>query len=54
VYAGVLGERLREEIEGKGIIPSNQTGFRKSMGTINNIHMLNYLVNKKLEVKKKK
>jgi len=24
VYAGVLGERLREEIEGKRIIPPNQ------------------------------
>jgi len=54
VYTGVLGERLREEIEGKRIIPPNQTGFRKGMGTMDNVYVLNYLVNKRLETKKGK
>jgi len=34
IYASVLMERLREEIEQKGLIPSNQTGFRREMGII--------------------
>lgn len=34
VYPRVLAERLREKIEEKGIIPENQTGFRKGMGDI--------------------
>ncbi|XP_071652705.1 uncharacterized protein [Temnothorax longispinosus] len=44
----VLAERLREEVEHKGIIPPNQTGFRKRMGTVDNIYVLNYLVNRQL------
>ncbi|KYN12159.1 hypothetical protein ALC57_15678 [Trachymyrmex cornetzi] len=31
-----LAERLREEMEGKGLITSNQTGFRKGMGIVDN------------------
>lgn len=31
IYTAVLAERLREEVERKGIIPDNQTGFRKGM-----------------------
>jgi len=54
IYTGVLAERLREEVEDKGIIPPNQTGFRKGMGSIDNIYVLNYLVNKRLERKKGK
>jgi len=42
---------LREKIEGKGIISPNQTRFRKGM---DNIYVLNYLMNKKLEAKKGK
>lgn len=34
VYMGVLAERLRKEVEGKGMIPVNQTGFRKGFGTL--------------------
>ncbi|XP_071572942.1 uncharacterized protein [Temnothorax nylanderi] len=51
VYTAILAERLREELEGKGIVPQNQTGFRRGMGTIDNIYVLNYLVNRKLEKK---
>lgn len=46
VYVTVLAERLREEIEEGGMIPQNQTGFRKGRGTIDNIYVLNYLVNR--------
>jgi len=48
IYTTILAERLREKVEGKGIIPSNQTGFRKGMGTIDQIYTLNYLVNRQL------
>lgn len=34
MYASVLAERIREETERKGIIPQNQMGFRKGIGTI--------------------
>lgn len=42
-YVSVLAERVREEIKEKKIIAPNQTGFRKGMGTINSIYVLNYL-----------
>jgi len=48
VYASVLANRLREEVEGKGLIPQNQTGFRKGLGTIDNIYVLNYLINRQI------
>lgn len=49
IYASVLAERLREEE--KGMIPPNQTGFRKGMGTIDNIYIVNYLVNRQVRIK---
>lgn len=48
VYTMVLTERLREE-EREGIIPQNKTGFRKGMGTVYNIYVLNYIANRQLE-----
>lgn len=36
VYMAVLAEKITENMEEKGIIPHNQTGFRKGMGTIDN------------------
>lgn len=36
----VLAERLREEMERKEIILSNQTGFRRGLDTIDNIYKL--------------
>ncbi|XP_067207866.1 golgin subfamily A member 6-like protein 22 [Linepithema humile] len=47
-------ERLRREVEKKEIVPENQTGFRKGMGTLDNIYIMNYLVNRQLEKKKGK
>jgi len=54
VYVAVLAEKLREEVERKGSIPPNQTGFRKGMGTVDNIYVLNYLVNRQLGRKGRK
>lgn len=39
MYASVLSERLRREVEQKNIIPENQTGFRRGMSTIDNIYI---------------
>lgn len=52
IYTSVLMERVKEELEGKEIIPDNQTRFRKRMGVMDNIYVLNYLINKKLKAKK--
>lgn len=30
------------------MIPPNHTGFRKGIGTIDNIYVLNYIINKRL------
>lgn len=51
IYKTILAERLREEIEGKGLLPPSQTGFRKGMDTIDNIYTLNYLVNRQINIK---
>lgn len=48
VYVEVLAERLKEEVKKKRIIPENQTGFRKGMGTMDNIYVINYLINRQL------
>lgn len=47
IYATMLAERLREEVEGKGLIPSSGE-FRKRMGTMDNVYMLNYLINRQI------
>lgn len=49
VYASFLRKRLKEQIQDKGALPPNQMGFRKGMRTVDNIYMLNYLINKRLE-----
>jgi len=48
IYTTILMERLRKEVKGKGIIPSNQAEFRKGMGTMDQIYILNYLINRQL------
>ena len=54
IYAEVLRRRLKQQPKEKGSISHNQTGFRKGMGTIDNIYILNYLVNRNLGRKKGK
>ncbi|XP_051161831.1 uncharacterized protein LOC127281899 [Leptopilina boulardi] len=48
VYAEVVRKRLEEKVEELECIPHNQTGFRKEMGTMDNIYVLNYIVNRNL------
>nr|XP_046472570.1 uncharacterized protein LOC124214348 [Neodiprion pinetum] len=48
VYAMALAERLEREVVEKEKIPHNQTGFRKGMGTIDNVYVLNYLINRQV------
>jgi len=49
VYAAVLTERLRKEIEEKEIVPHNQVGFRKGMGIMDNVYVINHVVNRNIE-----
>lgn len=51
IYAATLAERLRKEVERKEMMPPSQTGLRKGMGTIDNIYVLNYMINKQIEKK---
>jgi len=53
IYLMVLAGRLKTECEEKEVIPQNQTGFRKGIGTLDNIYVLNYMINKQLGVGKK-
>lgn len=34
VYTSVMAKRLRKEVKGKGLVPQNQTGFGKGLGTL--------------------
>jgi len=54
VYLMVLAEKLKTECEDKMVIPENRTGFRKSMGTIDNIYIcvINYMINRQLGKRK--
>jgi len=40
---------LRTDVEKKGIVPDNQVRFGKGKGTIDNVYVLNYIVNRNLE-----
>ncbi|XP_070513035.1 golgin subfamily A member 6-like protein 22 [Cardiocondyla obscurior] len=51
---GDENKKLRKDIEEKGIIPQSQAGFRRDMGTVDQIYELNYLLNKKIKEKKGK
>lgn len=52
IYTSILAKRLREEVERKAILPLNQTGFRREMDTMDNIYVLNYLINRQVEIGK--
>lgn len=51
-YVTVLAGRLEEKMERKNMIPQNQTGFRKGMGTVDNIYVLNHLLNRRINRRK--
>ena len=52
VYASILNERVKKDIEGK--LAEGQFGFRKGRGAIDAIYVLNYIVNKDLSKKRGK
>lgn len=54
IYTNILAERLVKEMEMKEILSKEQTGFRRKLGTIDNIYTLNYIIYKYTRVKKKK
>lgn len=54
VYALALTKRLRKELNGKQVIPHYQTNFRRRVGTMNNVYVLNYMMGKQLERRKQK
>jgi hypothetical protein len=43
LYASVLSERMKREIEEKGVLPDSQAGFRKGRGTVDNVYILDHL-----------
>lgn len=44
LYAAILSERLKKEVEDKGIIPETQAGFRKHRGMMDNAFILRHVV----------
>jgi len=54
IYTAILAERIRKEVETKNLIPDNQAGFRKGMGTMDQIFALNYSLNRQLGKEKGK
>lgn len=48
VYASVLANKLRKEMEEKQLVPQSQVGFRKGRGIIDNIYCINYLVEREV------
>jgi hypothetical protein len=37
LYSSILSEKMKIEIEEKGVIPDSQAGFRKERGTMDNV-----------------
>ena len=54
IYAAVLVGRLEQEVEGKGMIPENQAGFRRGRSTVDHIYVLNHIIGKQVVKKKSK
>lgn len=54
VYAAVLAERFREEVESGNLLPPSQAKFRKRDRHNGHIYVLNSLINKRVAVEKKK
>lgn len=48
IYAIMLADRIGKVVEKEGLIPTNQAEFRKGMGTLDNVYILNYLVNRQV------
>lgn len=51
IYVTIVSE-VKKKVKEKEITTSNQTGLRKSIGVINNIDVLNYIINRRIESRK--
>lgn len=54
IYAMIIEERLKQEIEKGKILPDTQAGFRKNRSTMDNIYILNYAIKKEINKKGRK
>jgi len=54
IYAAILAEKLREEIELKGSLPEIQAAFRKGRETMDNVRILQQVINKEISKRKGK
>lgn len=52
VYTLILAERLEEVVEKKGLFPANHIKYRKGMGALDNVYVVNYLINRQLSRKR--
>lgn len=53
VYVTILADRLREEMEGRGLLTESQMSFRKGRGTMDAVYVMNDLVNRQVSRKKR-
>lgn len=44
---------MRDKVEGKEILSPDQTGCKGGMGTLDNINVPNYLINRQVEKRKR-
>lgn len=47
----ILAERLEEVVEEKSLFPPNLIKYRKGMGALDNVYVVNYLINRQLSRK---
>lgn len=52
VYTLILAERLEEVVEEKGLFLPNHIRYRKGMGALDNVYVVNYLINRQLSRKR--
>ncbi|XP_015440284.1 PREDICTED: uncharacterized protein LOC107195037 [Dufourea novaeangliae] len=54
IYAAVLNEKLKEEIEKNKILPETQAGFRKGRGTMDSAYILHHIIQRETTKKRGK
>jgi hypothetical protein len=47
----ILNERMKREIEEKGVIPDSQAGSRKRRDSMDNVYILDHLITNELKKK---
>ena len=51
VYAGILNERLKNDLIEKEILPDTKAGFRKNRCTIDNVYIIQHIIEREVEKK---